>query len=144
MLQVWPLTSGPQSSPLLALAAAWTLPLVLAALWALCLVPLTGMLHPRPLVQVGPACGLFVDCTCTVDSWHHLLRSGGCCTAPRCGYGKVSPAPLGAHGSLLRPVSILLVQGNWLGWSLQLSSPRARSALQHSFHQMSATCCILT
>ena len=89
MLQVWPLTSGPQSSPLLASAVAWTLPLVPAALWALCLVLPTGMLHPHPLVQVGSGYGLCacdkLGCTCMVDScWHHLLRSGECCIALWC------------------------------------------------------------
>ncbi len=143
MLQVWPLTSGPQSSPLLALAAAWTLPLVLAALWALCLVPLTGMLHPRPLVQVGLACGLFVA--------HARWTAGTTCS----GLGDAALRRVVDMGrSLLHPWVLMDLccgqsaffwyKASWLGWSLQLSSPRARSALQHSFHQMSATCCILT
>ena len=105
--------SGPQSSPLLASAVAWTLPLVPAAQWALCLVLPTGMLHPHPLVQVGLGCGLFAcdmsGCTCMVDSCSHHSGQGTDALRPIVVCGQVSPAPIGPQGSLLQPVSILLV-----------------------------------
>ena len=69
---------------------AWTLPLVLAALWALCLVLPTGMLHPHPLVQVGLDGGLsagnMLGSACMVDtSGTTCSGQGKCCIVLCCG-----------------------------------------------------------